>query len=173
MNTIDNIKEILLKSDFNKLKESLNNYNINEHDKFGNNILHYYITQSKNLKLNIKDTIDELLARGININEKQTLGQFKRSALQMSVVLNLKEIFDLLISKGAEVNSADVHGNSILNSAVFNYFKDNNNYGYYITELLKHGADPLQENDYGISSYSLANSISNNDVKKYFSNLPN
>jgi ankyrin repeat protein len=89
----------------------------------------------------------------------------------MSVVLNLKDIFNFLISRGADINSTDANGNSIISNAVFNYLKDKDSYGYYIKKLLKIGAEPFTENNYGVSAYSLANSIDNSDVKKYFENI--
>lgn len=44
---IDNLKIILLESDLAKLEESLKEYQINECDKFGNSILHYYLKLKK------------------------------------------------------------------------------------------------------------------------------
>jgi hypothetical protein len=40
MKTIEELKNILLLSDFFKLRKSLDEYNVCEHDKFGNNITH-------------------------------------------------------------------------------------------------------------------------------------
>jgi len=171
MKTIEEIKKILLLSDLNKFKYSLNEYNIYEHDKFGNDILHYYLINIKEISLDFKDIFNELLNRGIDINSKQPKGQYQRSYLQMTVVFNLKDIFDFLINKGANVKSTDANGNSILSDAVYNYFKDQSIYGYYINTLLNKGADPFQKNNYGVSAYSLAQNIANYDVKKYFENI--
>jgi ankyrin repeat protein len=169
MKTIEDLKKVLLTSNFLEFKNALADYNINEHDKFGNDILHYYLLHVKDLSLNYKDVIDELINRGININSKQSIGQYQRSYLQMSVILNIKYVFDFLLSKGADVNSTDANGNSILSDAVMNYLKDKDNYGYYIEELLKNGANAFQENNYGVSAHSLVSSLSkDNDVNKYF-----
>jgi hypothetical protein len=74
MNTIEEIKKILIESDFDKLENALNGYNIHEHDKFGNNILHYYLNLIHNTKnekhLNSEKVIDEFINRGLSINEK-------------------------------------------------------------------------------------------------------
>jgi ankyrin repeat protein len=172
MKTIEELKNILLLSDFFELKKSLDEYDVCEYDKFGNNILHYYLLHIKDISLNFKDVINELLNRGININAKQSTGQYKRSCLQITVVLNIREGFDFLIGKGADVNSTDANGNSILSNAVFNYLKDRINYGYYIKVLLDNGANPFQKNNYGISAYSLVSNLTpDNDVNKYFENI--
>jgi ankyrin repeat protein len=169
--TIEDLKQVLITSNFLALKNALTDYNINERDKFGNDILHYYLLHAKDLSLNYQDVIDELINRGININSKQSVGKYQRSYLQMSVVLNIRDVFDFLLSKGADVNSTDANGNSILSDAVMNYPKDQDNYGYYIEKLLNDGANPFQENNYGVSARSLALSIANYDVKKYFENI--
>jgi hypothetical protein len=172
MKTIEDLKKILLLSDFTELKKALYEYDICEHDKFGNNILHYYLLHTKDISLDFKDIINELLGRGISINSKQSTGQYQRSCLQIAVILNIRDIFDFLINRGADVNSTDVNGNSILSSAIFNYLKDRINYGYYIKVLLDNGANPFQKNNYGISAYSLVYNLAHdNDVNKYFENI--
>ena len=170
MYTIEDIKNILLTSDTEEIFSALDNFNVNEQDKFGNNILHYYLTSLKNIdkKISFEDFIDNLINKGFNINQKQTLGAFKRSPLQLAVFLNLKDNFDLLISKKADIDSIDANGNTILSTAVMNYHKNKDNYGYYITTLLNLGANPNIKNAHGISASSLAKSISNSDVSKYF-----
>ena len=165
---IEEIKIILLKSDLSEFINALDSFNVNEHDNFGNNILHYYLKHVNDLSLNFKDIFEVVLDKGLSIDDKQSKGQFQRSCLSISVVLNLRDVFDFLINKGANINSVDANGNSILNAAVFNYSKDTDNYGYYIEELLKYGADPFLRNKYDVSAYSLAESIANTDVKKFF-----
>jgi hypothetical protein len=39
---IEEIKIILLKSDLSEFINALDSFNVNEHDNFGNSILHYY-----------------------------------------------------------------------------------------------------------------------------------
>lgn len=41
--TIDELKKVLLEGDWEKFKNCLETYNIDDYDKFGNNILHYYL----------------------------------------------------------------------------------------------------------------------------------
>jgi ankyrin repeat protein len=166
MEDIEKMKIILLNSNFNQLEDAINLYNIQEQDKFGNNILHYYIKESKNLKLDCKDVIDLILSKGLDINEKQSKGAFKRSPLHIAVFMKLKDIVDYLIELGADVNSTDANGNSILMTAI-TWYRDAN--GYFIEKLINNGANIYQENNHGVSAYSLANNI-NSDVLKYFSN---
>lgn len=168
MITIKDLKMILLKSNYNDFEKALDDYNINEHDEFGNNILHYYMKHIKELSLDFEKIFKSVLSKGLNIDDKQSIGSFKRTCLQLSVVLNLKNVFDYLINNGADVNSTDANGTSVLSTAVINYLKNPSNYGYYISELLAHNADAKLENKDGISASSLANSISNSDVNKYF-----
>ncbi|GHU68970.1 hypothetical protein AGMMS49983_21940 [Clostridia bacterium] len=170
MNAIDDIKKILRNADFTQFKEAIYDYNINEFDKFGNNILHYYVLNSKDISLDCREVIGFLLSSGIDINTKQPSGQFQRTPLQQAVVMNLRDIFDFLLTKGADVNATDRNGNSILSNAVFNYLKDKPNYEYYINSLLEYGADPHKENNYGHSAYASANQYDNSDVRKLFVN---
>jgi ankyrin repeat protein len=171
MKTIEDIKKILITSNTDELAKALNEYNVNEHDKFGNDIFHYYLINAKELTINYKDFFNLLIKRGVNVNSKQPIGQFQRSYLQLAVVMNLKEIFDFLISKGADVNSTDANGNSMLFNAVMSYWQNRDNYGYYIKKLLDKGANPFQKNNYGHSAYSLAFAFDNSDVKKYFEHI--
>ncbi|HVI47545.1 MAG TPA: ankyrin repeat domain-containing protein [Chitinophaga sp.] len=164
MHNIESLKLVLLKSDFKALKEALDCYNINETDKFGNNILHYYIKESGHLKLDYKAVIDLILSKGLDINAKQTEGPYKRSPLNLAVTLTLKEIADYLIKEGADINSTDANGNSVLWAAVMWYRGD----GFLIKRLIESGADVNQKNDAGISPIKLAKSIENYDADKFF-----
>jgi uncharacterized protein len=165
MINIESLKLILLKSDFEELQKALEDYNINEVDNSGNNILHYYIKESKNLELKPKDVIDLFLKKGINIDEKQSKGAFKRSPLHISVFMKLKDISDYLIDLKADINSTDANGNSILMTSVMWYREQN---GYYIEKLIKSGADLFQQNNHGRSPIQSAYETDNNDAEKYF-----
>jgi len=165
MKNITELNTILYSSNFTKFKDALNDYNIHEEDNFGNNILHCYIKESKNLEMNYKDVIDIILSKGLNINEKQTKGAFKRSPLHIAVFMKLENITNYLIDLGADLNSTDTNGNSILWTAVM-WYRDQN--GNFIEKLIEKGADIHKENNNGISAFSLAHSISNSDVKKFF-----
>ena len=148
-----------------KLQTFLDNYDIKGFDKFGNNILHYYLKNEEAFKLEWDKIIPEILKRGLDIDEKQSTGQFGRSPLHMSVFFKRKEITEYLINSGADVNSTDANGNSILSTAVYWYQGQD---GFFIELLINRGADVHLENNYEISAISLARSISNYDVAKYF-----
>jgi len=161
------LNQILFSSDFERFKEALEQYNIHEQDRYGNNILHYYIKESKKLKLDYKDMIDVILSKGLDINERQSKGTFKRSPLHLAVAMNLESIADYLIDLGADVNSTDANGNSVLLAAVLRYRGQN---GYIVEKLIKSGADINKKNNHGISAFSLAQSI-DSDVLKFFKQL--
>ncbi|WJS95695.1 ankyrin repeat domain-containing protein [Flavobacterium johnsoniae] len=162
---IEELSRILFNSNFIEFKETLTDYNILEVDNFGNNILHCYIKESENLKMSYKDVIDIILSKGLNINQKQSKGNFKRSPLHLAVFMKLENIVNYLIELGADVNSTDANGNSIIWTAVM-FYRDQN--GFFIEKLIKSGANINLENNNGISAFCLANSISNSDVKKFF-----
>jgi ankyrin repeat protein len=167
MKSIDELTAILFSSDFLKFENALHDYKINEKDNFGNNILHYYIKESMNLDFDYKEIIDILVSKGIDINEKQSKGAFKRSPLHLAVFMKLKNIVNYLLELGADVNSTDANGNSILWTAVM-WYRDQN--GYFIEKLINSRADTNLKNSNGISAFSLAQSFSNSDVIKFFEN---
>lgn len=70
-----------------ELRRVLDGYNIGDTDKSGNNILHYYLNNIKSFKLGWREIIPEILSRELDINQKQTGGQFQRSALHIAVLL--------------------------------------------------------------------------------------
>jgi len=147
-----------------KLQSFLDNFDIKSFDKSGNNILHYYLNNEQSFKLKWNKIVPEILSRGLDINEKQSKGIYGRSPLHISVFLKQKEITEYLISAGADINSKDANGNTILFTAVMWYEED----GFFIELLLNRGADVHLENHHGVSAISLARSIANYDVAKYF-----
>jgi len=171
MYTIEQMKEKLLKSNFDDFKKALDNYDIQQRDQFGNTILHYYSGHVNDLSLNFKDVYNEVLARGIDIDDKQSKGIFRRSFLHMAVIQNDIELFDYLLTKNPDVNTVDANGNSVLGTAVFNYTKDESAFSHYIEELLKRDADPDLENNHCVSAKALAERIANSDVRKFFKDL--
>ena len=148
-----------------KLQNFLNSYDIKSFDNFGNNILHYYLKNIQSFKLTWDTVIPEILNRGLDINERQSKGAFQRSPLHMSVFLKQKEITEYLIGLGADINSIDANGNTIITTAVTWYREQD---GFFIELLINCGADIYLENNHGISAISLARSIANYDVAKYF-----
>jgi len=168
MYTIEEIKRILIKSDFDEFKKALDDYDVHERDKFGNTISHYYLNTLKDLKLDFKQVFDELFERGIDIDDKQLKGPFKRSILHMAAIQNNSDLFDYLLSKNPDVDSVDANGNNILITAVNQYNKDVNIYGHYIKELLKRKANPNLVNNHGYSVIAVVKDTSNSDVGKFF-----
>ena len=161
-------KEEFLNCDtIEKLKTFLDNYDIKGVDKFGNNILHYYLNNEQSFKLKWDKIIPEILNRGLDINAKQSTGQFGRSPLHLSVFCQRKEITEYLINSGADVNSRDAYGKTVLSVAVSRYCYLEQD-GFFIELLINRGADVYLENNYGISAISLARNIENYDVAKYF-----
>lgn len=71
-----------------------------------------------------------------------------------------------LIPKSKNIDARDAYGNTPLFKAVFAYRGES---GEPIELLLKGGANPDAENEYGVSPRSLAEQIANYDVKKFFS----
>lgn len=168
MISIEELKTILLKGDLTVLKTALKNYNINECDKFGNTILHYYLKLKTPIGLSAKEVIETFLENGVAINKAQKDKQFGNTALHLAVIGQQYESFSYLIEKGANVNAQDIHGNSVLSVAVFNYKKNPPLYSEMIETLLKHNANPHLANQYNVTAYSLAHSIGNTDVKNFF-----
>ena len=85
--------------------------------------------------------------------------------MHIAIVVQHESIAEYLIELGADVNSIDANGGSVLHSAVIGYRNQN---GYFIEKLLSCGADIHKVNNHGVSPYSLAHSIANTDVRKYF-----
>ncbi|GIM56717.1 ankyrin repeat domain-containing protein [Capnocytophaga canimorsus] len=164
---IEELKKILLEKDLVKLKNALENYQINECDKFGNTILHYYLKTKKNEDIPVESIIELFIEKGININQKQKDKQFGFSPLHLSVNIKNLEAFNYLIERGADINAQDVNGNTVLSSAVFNYNRDIDIYGEMITKLIDKGANINLKNNHNVSAHSLANSMVS-DVKKFF-----
>jgi len=103
--------------------------------------------------------------KNYNINE---CDKFGNTALHLAVIEQQYEAFSYLIEKGADVNAQNTHGNSVLSVAIFNYKKNPSLYNKMIEILLKHNANPHLTNQYNVSAHSLAHSIGNADVKKFF-----
>ncbi|AWG25833.1 ankyrin repeat domain-containing protein [Flavobacterium kingsejongi] len=168
MKTIEEIKLLLLNSDYESLKESLNDYDINSFDTNGNNILHYYINSNQSVKIKPELVIDLLVSKGLDINQKQIKGAFKRSPLHISVFIKQQEITDYLIKLGADINSTDLNGNNILMTAI-SRIKFGENGEYFIKKLIENNADINQLNNHGRSAkMSGIENEGNEAIHKYF-----
>lgn len=169
MKTIEEIESILINSDYESLKQSLNDYDINSYDSNGNNILHYYLLNFDNIKIEPKLVLDLFISKGIDINKKQTKGKFKRSPIHIAVFSKIKEVFDYLIELNADINTKDADGNNVLSTAI-SRFNFGENGGYFIEKLIELGGDMNCENNYGISAKTWALRYNKNEgARKYIS----
>jgi len=169
MKTILDVKVNMLKSNMEEFKQILEEFNINEFDDNGDNILHYYIYHANDLQIKYNSIIDLLVNKGIDINQKQNKGLFKGSPLQIAISQDLRNITDYLIELGANINSTDANGNNILSTAI-SRFNFGENGGYFIKKLIDLGADIKQENNHGVSPKTLILRYNNGEgVRKYIS----
>lgn len=168
MKTFEEMKVKLVNGDINFLKENLIDYDVNQFDNYGNNILHYYILNRENINILPDILLDELIKKRIDLNAKQDKKD-KRTALHLAVFIKSKEIFDLLIKANVEIDIQDVNGNTPLWLSIMNYRKEEDS--YFSKILLSKGANPNFKNIHDISPKELANNISNYDIKKLFSNV--
>lgn len=161
MKTIEEMKLELFGDNLDKFVQSLIDYDIKSKDKYGNNLLHYYIMNCDEIVHPADVIISEFLKNGLDINDKRKDG---RTALYLSVQYQLKEIFVILLEHGADLDLQNVNGNTPLWEAVVQYKGD----GFFIEHLLKKGANSEMVNNYGVSPKSLAKTIANNDVRRFF-----
>lgn len=161
MRIIEEMKLELLNNNSDNFMQTLTDYDINSKDKYGSNLLHYYIMNSKAITLSSSMIISELATKGLDINEKRKDG---RSSLYLSVQYQLKDVFGLLLDFNADLDAQNINGNTPLWEAVMQYNGD----GFFIEQLMKRGANPDIENKYGVSPKSLAKTVANNDVGKFF-----
>jgi len=161
---IEELKLILLKNSLPEIEKTLNNFDLNSFDKFGNNILHYYVKNDKSVQISAEYIIQLFIRFGIDINAKQ-LKSPMRTPLQLAVINKSKHVFDVLLNNGAEVNLQDEDGNVALFQAVIGYRGDD---GYFIQTLISNGANIDVLNNYGVTPKSLSFTIANYDAKEFF-----
>lgn len=166
--TIDDLKLVLLNNNLTELSEATSKANIAEQDKFGNNILHYYLKHVGSLQYKPADIIRLFKTKGLNLDARQEKGQFGYAPLHLAILYNQAEVFNILLQEKVNPDIQDKNGNTPLSSAVFNYLKDTASHQYFIEVLLKAGANPGLMNNHGVSAKSLAESIGNADVGKFF-----
>ena len=116
----------------------------------------FYAVLENNLEI-----VSLLLSKGVDINIKDKNGW---TPLHYAVSEHLVDITKMLIEFGSDVNAKDSYGNAIISRAVFT----SKGRGDIIQVLLQNGADPLMENDSGVSALSLAKTIGNYDVAQFF-----
>ena len=163
---IDELKVVLLHNPLNEIDAALKGFDVGSFDKYGNNILHYYVKSSESINIPAESIIQLFIDYGIDINTRQSRMP-KRTALQLAVMNKSKHVFDMLINKGADVNTLDGDGNVALSDALFWYRGDDGD-GYFIETLIAKGARNDIENNYGVTPRGLADTVANYDLKKFF-----
>lgn len=103
-----------------------------------------------------------LIQHGAEVNIRDYLGE--TSALHFAAQNNSAELVEILLENQAEVDAEDVNGNTPLSDAVFNSRGEGN----VIQLLLLHGSDQHKKNNHGVSPLTLAESIANYNIIKYF-----
>ena len=141
MKTIEDMKLELLSDNSNKFMQTLIDYDIKSKDKYGSNLLHYYIMNYDSIVHPAGVIISEFIKKGLDINDKRKDG---RTALYLSVQCQLQDIFEILLNSNADLDIQNVNGNT--------------------------GANPDIKNNYGVSPKSLARTIANYDVRRFFNN---
>jgi ankyrin repeat protein len=108
------------------------------------------------------EVANELLDSGVQVDAQDQLGN---SALHYAAQGDHLEMARLLIDKGgANVDVVEIHGNTPLWRAVFNF----RGRGELILALLKAGADQNRKNKHGKSPLDLADTIANYDIRQFF-----
>jgi ankyrin repeat protein len=161
---IEEVKLILVQESFTHIIRALNNFDIACFDKYGNNVLHYYVKNNESIDVPPERMIQLLIDLGIDINAKQTKSP-ERTALQLALMKKSKLIFDILLKKGVDVNIKDVNGNVPLLDAVMSYKGDD---GYFIKALISNGARVDIKNNYGVTPKGLSDDIANYNSQEFF-----
>ena len=128
-------------------------------DRYGRTELHNAVIDGDAAK------VRALVAAGARVDAADDDGW---TPLHYAAQTHSRTIAELLLAAGAPIDAQDSHGNTALSTAVF----ESRGRGDVVVLLRQHGADPLRENNYGVSSVSLARTIANYDVAQYFRDLP-
>ncbi len=127
-------------------------------DEYGRTPLHYAALDGD------AGELEPLLGAGADPNAQDDNGW---SALHFAAQARCVACVRALLAAGAEVDLRDSHGNTPLSTAVFNSRGD----GSVIAVLREAGADPRRPNDHGVSPVTLARTIANVDVARFFTDL--
>jgi uncharacterized protein len=120
--------------------------------------LHYAAADAK------PEDVTRLLLTGSDVNSQDKDGW---TPLHFAAQSQCKEVVSLLLEAGASVDIPDCHGNTALFRAVFGYNGDGT-----VVELLRSSrANPRSKNHYGVSPVSLARTIANLEVARYFADI--
>ena len=161
MKSLEKLKKELTNKKFNF--NLLNDIDINSFDKYGNNILHYYVKNSDFFDVESQTFIEILVGKGLNLNTVQSKSPHS-SALHLAVKLKKKEILRALLNFDSKIDIQDENGNTPLWEAVMGYRNDDS---FFIETLIEKGADKNIENSHGVSPIGLSNIIANYDSTKF------
>lgn len=163
MKTVEEIKLSVLGDNVCSFKEIIKDFDINQFDNYGNNILHYCILNIDSVKIPFDILFSSFVDKGIDLNAKQTKKD-QRTALHLAVFVKSKDIFDCLIDANVDIDPQDINGNTPLWLSIINYRKIED--GYFPQTLVKKGANPKLKNIHGISPIKLAKTISNYNLEE-------
>lgn len=108
--------------------------------------------------------VKALLASGSDPNAQDSQGW---APLHFAAQAASSAVVEALLAAGARADPRDSHGNTPLFRAVFSYEGD----GAAISALRASGADPHAKNASDVSPVSLARTIANYDVARFFVDL--
>jgi len=127
-------------------------------DEFGRSALHYAAADG-NL-----DEVRRLVETGMDVSLPDNKAW---TPLHFAAQSGKPDVARYLIEAGAIVDALDEHGNTPLFRATF----ESKGNGEMILVFRRAGANPLRENNHGVSPASLARSIGNYDVAQFFADL--
>ena len=128
-------------------------------DKAGRSELHYAVVD-RNL-----ERVRDLVRQGMSVNLADGNGW---TPLHFAAQNSDAVVARFLLDSGAWVDPRDANGNTPLSTAVFN----SRGHGEVIGLLRQRGADPTSVNQSGTSPVTLARTIANYDVARFFDDLP-
>ena len=111
------------------------------------------------------ELVKKLIDNGADVNEKDNnlFTPLHYATQEFSSKKECLEIIKILLHAGSNIEARDANGNTPLSNAVYWFRGDPS----LINFLLENGADKFNENDYGVSPYSLAETIANYPVFQY------
>jgi ankyrin repeat protein len=108
------------------------------------------------------EVVQILIQHGASVNTRDFFNGY--AALHFAARNYYLELLQLLLKHKAEVDIKDISGNTPLYLAVFNA----SGKGRVIQQLLLQGADRNSINNQGVSSWELANTITDYNMVQYF-----
>lgn len=127
-------------------------------DKAGRSELHYAVVDRN------PERVKELVRQGMSVNLADRNGW---TPLHFAAQNYDEGMARLLLDSGASVDPRDANGNTPLFTAVFS----SKGRGELIELLRQRGANPTSTNNFGVSPVTLARTIANYDVARFFNDL--